>query len=116
MSNSLAGLNNFETAQSANLKLGNAVVALKQALSNIQNYQVWLAANGAAGLEALPAASGGAQILTADAANIISAYTDLNAFASVYAGTETVSNGSYATATGYNFDQFSKQLAGINTF
>jgi hypothetical protein len=43
---------------------------------------------------------------------VVSAFTDLNAFASVYAGTETVSNGSYAAATGYNFNQFAKLLVG----
>jgi hypothetical protein len=109
-----AGLGQFENAQTASTKIGNAVVNLKTALRVIQQIQVWLAANGAAGLQALPAAGGGSQISSGDAATIVSAFTDLNAFASVYAGTETVSNNSYAAATGYNFDQFAKLLVSIN--
>jgi hypothetical protein len=107
-----AGIGASMTAQSFNSQVGNIVIQLKKALSNIQQMQLWIAANGVAGIEGLPAAGGGTQISTGDANTIVTAFTDLQAFANVYVGTETVSSGAYAPGTGYDFDQFAKQLAG----
>jgi hypothetical protein len=107
-----AGLTANVTAQSFNQQVGALVLNLQIALAQIQEMQTYIASIGSAGIQALPAATGGSQIISGDAATVVSAFTDLNAFASVYAGTETVSNGSYAAATGYNFNQFAKLLVG----
>jgi hypothetical protein len=101
-----AGLAANITLAQFNAQAGQILLNLQQALAQAQEMQVFLAAQGASGLESLFGMASG------DAATVISAFNDANAFAGVFAGTETVSNGAYAAATGYNFNTFIKLLVG----
>jgi hypothetical protein len=80
------------------------VISLKTTLSQIQQFQAWLAATGAAGLEAAPIS-----MTAADANVLISAFGDLNDLANVYLGAAST----HVTGQ-YDYRTFSKLLVAYN--
>ena len=111
------GQNSTLTAQSLNIYVGQRFQQLQQILEDLHDLNSgWIAANGSAGVQALPAASGGSQITSGDATTMLSALTDADHLWSIYHGNGSVaSNGTVtiSNSTGYNFDQFIKQGAGF---
>lgn len=70
------------TQGQVNQNAGQIAVNLRNLMQQIQNFQAWIATQGAAGLEALGFTAG-------DAATMISTIGNLNTLASIYQGTAT---------------------------
>lgn len=87
------------TQATINQQAGNCVIALRNALLQITEFQTWLAGVGSAGLQSTYGFS------SADAATMVSAFNDLNDMNTIYNGGTSI----HLTNT-YNYTQFAKQL------
>jgi len=111
------GQNSLLTAASLNGYVGSRLQQIMQALEDLNDLNNgWLASNGSAGVQALPAAAGGSQISAGDAATMISAVGDMSSLWSVFYGNASISvNGTItkAASTGHDFSAFAKQGSGF---
>ena len=100
-----AGLTANLTAQQYQTIQGNICQAFMTLAAQVAELKAFNDAQGGAGLQALPAASGGTQITSGDASTMISAISNLSSVFTVAQGTGTI-------GTASDYTTFVKQCIG----